>query len=62
MIMFEEELKCKHEECPYRACTWHRYSLLESDRDNYAFRYTGVASIFPIIIEDVKKCTMYLDQ
>ena len=62
MIMFEEELKCKHEECPYRACPWHGYSLLESDRDNYAFRYSGVASIFPIIIEDVKKCTMYLDQ
>lgn len=59
---FEEEaFKCKHEECPYKACSWHKYSLLEIDRYNYACRYSGVASMFPIIIEDVVKCKMYLD-
>lgn len=58
---FEEELKCKHEECPYKACQWHKYTLMEIDRNNYANRYSGVASMFPLIIEDMKKCKMYLD-
>lgn len=57
----EDAFSCRHEECPYKACSWHKYSLTEIDRDNYAFRYSGVASMFPIIVEDVGKCMMYLD-
>lgn len=59
---FEEEgFKCKHIECPYKACQWHKYTLMEIDRDNYANRYPGVASMFPLIIEDMETCEMYLD-
>ena len=59
---FEEEaFKCKHEECPYKACLWHRNSLLELDRFNYACRCPGVASMFPLTIDDMKKCQMYFD-
>jgi len=60
---FEEEyFKCQHEECPYRACSWHKYSLTDIERYDYALRYSGVTNMFPLIIEDMEKCVMYLDQ
>ena len=66
MIMLEdwieEELKCKHEECPYKACQWHRYCLEEKHREDYVRKYIGLATIFPLNFEDTKECTLYLDQ
>ena len=59
--MFEEELKCKHEECPYKACQWHGYYLEEQNRDDYARKYF-TAMFFPLNFEDTKECTLYLDQ
>lgn len=59
---FEEEaFTCPHEECPYKACSFHRYSLNDLDRYDYCCRYSGAASMFPLIVEDMKKCNMYLD-
>ena len=60
---FEEEaFKCKHEECPYKACLWHRYCLEEQDRDDYIRKYIGFVDIFPFKFEDTEECTLYLDQ
>ena len=65
MIMFEdwfeEELKCEHEECPYKACQYHRYCLEEQDRDDYASEYF-IARFFPLNFEDTEECVLYLDQ
>lgn len=58
----EQDFKCKHTECPYKACSWHRYALEELDRYDYACEYKDVADMFPLIIEDVEICNMYLDQ
>ena len=58
---FEKEVKCVHEECPYKACLWHMYCLEEEDRDDYIRNNIGLVSIFPLNIEDIKDCTLYLD-
>ena len=65
MIMFEdwfeEELKCKYEECPYKACPWHKYCLEEQYRNDYTREYFTARSL-PLNFEDIEECTLYLDQ
>ena len=61
-LILDEFVKCPHEECPYKACQWNKYSIMsEDERNEYCNAYTGVASMFPIIVEDIKKCGLYMD-
>lgn len=58
---FEEEFRCKHEECPYKCCAYHENRLDELGRVRYLEEYPIVAEGFPIEIDNVKNCQLYLD-
>lgn len=60
--MGDNEMSCIHEECPYQACIWHKYSTDDVERKEYCDEYHSVSMLFPMDIEDMKICNMYLDQ
>lgn len=55
-------MSCIHEECPYQACIWHKYSTDDIERKEYYDEYHSISILFPIDIEDMKICNMYLDK
>ena len=59
---FEEEVcTCKHYECPYECCAYHWNRLDELGRVRYLEEYPIVAEGFPMEIDDVENCQLYLD-
>ena len=59
---FEEEARsCKHYECPYKCCAYHWNRLDELGRVRYLEEYPIVAEGFPIGIDDIKNCQLYLN-